>query len=59
MHNFFNDMINIKDFDSSLVKMDKKSYKNICICNIGFITVKKIDNYENIIMNIIMIMVIM
>ena len=59
MHNFFNDMINIKDFDSSLLKMDKKSYKNICICNIGFITIKKIDDYENIIMNIIMIMMIM
>ena len=52
-------MINIKDFDSSLLKMDKKSYKNICICNIGFITIKKIDDYENIIMNIIMIMMIM
>ena len=26
-----NDMINIKDFDSSLLKIDKKSYKNIYI----------------------------
>ena len=31
---FFNDMINIKDFDSSLLKIDKKSYKNIGIYNI-------------------------
>ena len=26
---FFDDMINIKDFDSNLLKIDKKSYKNI------------------------------
>ena len=35
---FFNDMISIKDFDSSLLKKDKKkSYKNIDIYNIGTI----------------------
>ena len=45
---FFNDMINIKDFDSSLLKIDKKSYKNIGIYNIRYITIKKIDDYENI-----------
>ena len=28
---FFDDMINIKDFDSNLLKTDKKSYKNIGI----------------------------
>ena len=28
-HYFFYDMINIKDFDSSLLKINKKSYKNI------------------------------
>ena len=38
---FFNDMINIKDFDSSLIKIDKKSYKNIAIDNVGYITIKK------------------
>ena len=26
-YHFFNDKINIKDFDSSLLKMDKKSFK--------------------------------
>ena len=41
-------MINIKDFDSSLVKIDKKSNKNIGIYNIGYITIKKINDYENI-----------
>ena len=45
---FFNDMINIKDFDLSLLNIDKKSYKNIGIYNIGYITIKKIDDYENI-----------
>ena len=45
---FFNGMINIKNFDSSLLKIDKKSYKNIGICNTGYITIKKIDDYENI-----------
>ena len=34
-HDFFNDMINIKNFDSSLLKIDKKSYKKIDIYNIG------------------------
>ena len=28
---FFNDMITIKNFDSSLLKIDKKSFKNIFI----------------------------
>ena len=37
----FNDMINIKDFDSNLLKIDKKSYKNIGIYNIGYITITK------------------
>ena len=45
---FFNDMINIKVFDSSLLKIDKKSYKNIGIYNIGYITIKKIDVCESI-----------
>ena len=45
---FFNDMINIKDFDSNLLKIDKKLYKNIGIYNSGYITIKKIDDYENI-----------
>ena len=45
---FYNDMINIKKFDSNLLKIDKKSYKDIGIYNIGYITIKKIDDYENI-----------
>ena len=40
---FFDDMINIKDFDPNLLKIDKKSYKNIDIYYIGYITLK--DSY--------------
>ena len=36
-------MINIKDFDSNLLKIDKKSYKNIDIYYIGYITMKDSD----------------
>ena len=45
---FFNDMISLKDFESNLLKIDKKSYKNIVIYNIRYITIKKIDDYESI-----------
>ena len=45
---FFDDMINIEVFDSNLLKIDKRSYKSICIYNIGYITIKKFDDYENI-----------
>ena len=39
-------MINIEDFDSSLLKIDQKSYKNIGIYNIGYITIKQIGHIE-------------
>ena len=45
---FYNDMINLKSVKVNLLKIDKKSYKNIGIYNIGYITIKKIDDYENI-----------
>ena len=45
---FYNDIINFKNFESKLLKIDKKSYINIGIYNIGYITTKKIDGYENI-----------
>ena len=41
-------MINIKKLDSNLLKIDKRSYKDIGIYNIGYIMVKKIDECENI-----------
>ena len=41
---FYNDIIDLKNFDARLLKIDKKSYKNIGIYNTGYITIKKIDN---------------
>ena len=43
----FDDMINIRNFGSSLLKTDKTSYKNIDIYYIGYIT-KKDSEYVNI-----------
>ena len=40
---FFNDMINIEDFDLNLLKIDKKSYINTDIYYIGYITIKDFD----------------
>ena len=45
---FHTDIINIEEFNSSLLKIDKKSYKDIDIYYIGYITIKKIGDYENI-----------
>ena len=45
---FYNDMISLKNFEPNLLKIDRKSYKNIGIYNIGYITIKKIDDCENI-----------
>ena len=46
-HYFYN-MINLKDFDSNLLKPDKKHYKGINIYYIGYITIKKIDDCGSI-----------
>ena len=40
---FFDDMINITNFDPNLLKIDKKLYKNIDIYYIGYITMKDSD----------------
>ena len=45
---FHNDIINIEEFHSNLLKIDKKKYKDIDIYHIGYITIKKIGDYENI-----------
>ena len=39
-------MISIKNFDPSLIKIDKKSYKNIGIYHIGYITMKGSDHVK-------------
>ena len=35
---FYNDIIDIKNFDARLLKVDKKTCKNVGIYNIGYIT---------------------
>ena len=37
---FFNDITNIKIFDLNNIKVDEKSYKNILIYCIGYVTIK-------------------
>ena len=43
----FDDLINIKDFDPSLLKIDNKSYKNINTYYTGYITMND-SKYVNI-----------
>ena len=45
---FFNNMINIKNFNSTLLKTNKNPYKNTSIYYIRYITINNINNYENI-----------
>ena len=45
---FYNDQISLKDFDARLLKVDKKNYKEIGIYYIGYVTVKKMANFNNI-----------
>ena len=40
-------MIDLKNFDSNLLKINKKYYKGINIYYIGYITIKKIDDCKN------------
>ena len=43
---FFNDIINTKCFDPNNIKTDKKSYKNIFIYYIGYITIKDLEHLK-------------
>ena len=45
---FCDDMINIKNFQSNLLIIDIKSHKEIDIYNIGYITITKFADCENI-----------
>ena len=45
---FYNDIIDIENFDAKLLKIDKKSYKDINILNIGYVTKKRISDCMNI-----------
>ena len=44
----FDDMIDIKNFYSNLLKIDKKSHEDINVYYIGYITIKKFSDCENI-----------
>ena len=43
---FFDDIVNIKNFNPNNIKIDEKSYKNILIYLIGYVTIK--DMKKNI-----------
>ena len=45
---FFNDVVDIRNFQSNLLKIDKNHYKYFDIYYIGYITIKKIGDCENI-----------
>ena len=45
---FYNGIIDLENFKSDLLKIDRKSYKNIGIYNIGYITIKKIGDCKTI-----------
>ena len=40
---FFNDIINIKNFDPNRIKIDKKSYKKTIVYYIGYIPIKNLS----------------
>ena len=39
---FYNDRIDLKDFDAELLKIDKKDYNEIDIYYIGYVTIRKL-----------------
>ena len=45
---FYNGIIDIKTFDSNNLKLDKKSYKDLAIYNIGYVTIKKIGSGHDV-----------
>ena len=45
---FYNDKINFKNFDTKLLKIDKKDYNEIDIYYINYVTVKKFANCNDI-----------
>ena len=45
---FFDGMVNTKYFHSNLLNIDKKSHRDIDIYYTGYITIKKVSEYEDI-----------
>ena len=50
---FFNDMINIKNFDPNNFRLDEKSSKNILVYYIGYVTIKDLKYIEIYSVNIL------
>ena len=44
---FFDDIINIKSLDSNNMKIDEKTFKNIVIYYIGYVTIKDSKHIKN------------
>ena len=44
---FYDDMINIKNFNSNLLKIDKKPYKDFDIYYVGYIVIKKFNKFSD------------
>ena len=48
VYSFYNDIIDIENFDAKLLNIDKTSYKDINIFNIGYVTKNKTGGCMNI-----------
>ena len=44
---FYDDMIDMRNFHSNLLKIDKKYYKDFDIYYIGYTTIKKFDKFND------------
>ena len=47
-YHYFEDMVNIEEFHSNLLEINKKSHKDIDVYYIGYIIIKTFSDYENI-----------
>ena len=47
LYHYFEDMVNIEDFHSNFLNIEKKSHKDIDIYYIGYIIIKKFGDCEN------------
>ena len=54
---FDNDQIDLRDFDAILLKIDKKDYYEIDLCYIGYVTIKKIGDYNNNNVNLLYLLI--
>ena len=45
---FYNDQIDLKDFDARLLKIDKKDYNESDIYYIAYVTIKNVVDFNNI-----------